>query len=79
MPDESPSAPAEMTDGIGLHLGIRELALTSTGVSYENINKTETVRKLEKKLRREHRRFSRMLENEKRGGATQGKNIEKQA
>ena len=78
MPDESPSAPAEMTDGIGLHLGIRELALTSTGVSYENINKTETVRKLEKKLRREHRRFSRMLENEKRGGATQGKNIEKQ-
>ena len=78
VPDESPSAPAEMTDGIGLHLGIRELALTSTGVSYENINKTEAVKKLEKKLRREHRRFSRKLENEKRGGATQGRNIEKQ-
>lgn len=36
----------DMTDGIGLRLGIRELALTSTGVSYENINKIEAVRKL---------------------------------
>lgn len=68
----------DMTDGIGLHPGIRELALTSTGVSYENINKTEAVRKLEKRLCREHRRFSRKLENEKHGGATLGRNIEKQ-
>lgn len=45
---------------------------------YSNINKTDAVRKLEKRLRREHRRFSRKPENEKQGGQTQGRNIEKQ-
>ena len=78
MPDKPTIAPAEMTDGIGLHLSIRELALTSTGIRFDNINKTDAVRKLEKRLRREHRLFSRKLENEKQGGQTQGRNIEKQ-
>lgn len=52
MPDKPTIAPAEMTDGIGLHLGIREPALTSTGIRFDNINKTDAVRKLEKRLRR---------------------------
>ena len=36
-------------DGIGIDLGIKDLAICSDDNSYKNINKTQTVKKLEKK------------------------------
>lgn len=65
-------------DGIGIDLGIKELAVCSDGKVYKNINKSATVKKLEKKLRREQRSLSRKYENLKKGKAAQGKNIQKQ-
>ena len=43
---------------VGVDVGIRELAVTSDGVFYENINKTASVRKVEKRLKRLQRRAS---------------------
>jgi putative transposase len=47
------------TDGIGVDLGIKELAYCSDGNVYQNINKSSRVRKLEKKKRRLQRNVSR--------------------
>lgn len=47
---------------LGIDLGIRELAVCSDGKKYKNINKTKRVRQLEKRLHREQRKLSRMLE-----------------
>ena len=63
---------------IGIDLGIKDLAICSDGNTYKNINKTAKVKKLEKKLKREQRKLSRKFENKKKGGTTQGKNIQKQ-
>lgn len=43
---------------IGIDVGIKELAVTSDGVFYQNINKTVSVRKAEKRLKRFQRRAS---------------------
>lgn len=64
-------------EGIGIDLGLKELAVVSNGKIYKNINKSARIRRLEKQLRREQRRLSRKYENLKKGGATQ-KNIQKQ-
>ena len=64
--------------GIGIDLGIKDFAVVSNGRTYRNINKSGTVKKLEKKLRREQRCLSRKYENLKKGEATQRKNIQKQ-
>ena len=63
--------------GIGIDLGIKDLAICSNGKTYSNINKTQEVKCLEKKLKREQRSLSRMYENLKKGESTQ-KNIQKQ-
>ena len=54
-------------DGIGIDLGIKDLAICSDGNTYKNINKTETVRKLEKRKRRLQRSISRKYEKNKDG------------
>ena len=64
-------------DGIGIDLGLKDLAIVSNGKTYKNINKSARVKKLEKKLRREQRGLSRKYENSKKGESTQ-KNIQKQ-
>ena len=64
-------------DGIGIDLGLKDLAIVSNGKTYKNINKSARVKKLEKKLRREQRCLSRKYENLKKGESTQ-KNIQKQ-
>ena len=64
-------------DGIGIDLGLKDLAIISNGVRYKNINKSVRIKKLEKKLCREQRCLSRKYENLKKGGSTQ-KNIQKQ-
>ena len=64
-------------DGIGIDLGLKELAIVSNGKTYKNINKSAGLKKLEKQLRREQRCLSRKYENLKKGESTQ-KNIQKQ-
>ena len=64
-------------DGIGIDLGLKDLAIVSNGETYKNINKSARIKKLEKKLRREQRCLSRKYENLKKGESTQ-KNIQKQ-
>lgn len=63
--------------GIGIDLGIKDLAICSDKQVFENINKSKEVKRLEKKLKREQRSLSRMYENNKKGESTQ-KNIQKQ-
>ena len=64
--------------GIGIDLGLKDFAIVSNGKAYKNINKSATLKKLEKKLIREQRSLSRKYENLKKGGSTQKRNIQKQ-
>ena len=69
------------TAGVGIDLGIKDLAIVSNGQSFKNINKSSKVKRLEKRLRREQRCLSRKYEfRKKKGGktATASANIEKQ-
>lgn len=45
-------------EGIGIDLGVKDLAITSDGNIYGNINKTKEVKRLEKKKRRLQRKLS---------------------
>ena len=65
-------------DGIGIDLGIKDLAVVSNGNTYKNINKSVKLKKLEKQLCREQRCLSRKYENLKKGEVTQRANIQKQ-
>ncbi len=55
-------------DGIGIDLGIKDLAICSSGHVYKNINKTSRVRRLKKKQHRLQRKISRKYEKNKKGG-----------
>ena len=59
-------------EGLGIDLGIKEFAVCSDGIKFKNINKTSTVKKVEKKLKREQRKLSRKYESLK----IRNKNIE---
>ncbi|MEQ6931643.1 RNA-guided endonuclease InsQ/TnpB family protein [Clostridium perfringens] len=71
-------------EGLGIDLGIKEFALCSDGIKFKNINKTSTVKKVEKKLKREQRKLSRKYESLKirnkkeKGGNVTRQNIQKQ-
>ena len=65
-------------DGIGIDLGLKDLAVVSNGNTYKNINKSAKLKKLEKQLCREQRCLSRKYENLKKGEVTQRANIQKQ-
>ena len=54
-------------EGIGIDLGIKDLAICSDNNTYENINKTQKVKKLEKRKRRLQRSISRRYEKNKKG------------
>ena len=68
----------ELSDGIGIDLGLKEFAVVSNGKTYKNINKSGKIKKLEKQLCREQRCLSRKYENLKKGETTQRANIQKQ-
>ena len=53
------------TSGLGIDLGIKNAAVCSNKVVFENINKTKRVKKLKKKLKREQRSLSRSIEYSK--------------
>ena len=56
-------------EGIGIDLGIKDLSICSDGNKYQNINKTQRVKKLEKRKRRLQRSISRKYEKNKKGGS----------
>lgn len=71
-----------ITEGVGVDLGVKELAIVSNGVVYPNVNKRKKVRKLEKKLKRLQRKASRGYEKLKNEGGEsrynkKGKNLKK--
>lgn len=63
--------------GIGIDLGLKEFATCSDGSIYQNINKTNNIKKIEKKIKREQRKLSRKIISIKKGESTQ-KNFVKQ-
>ena len=65
-------------EGIGIDLGLKDLAIISNGKTYKNINKSAKLKKLEKQLIRGQRSLSRKYENSKKGESTQRANIQKQ-
>ena len=80
---EMPEVKSEQPQGvgIGIDLGVKELAVMSDGTVKPNINKTPPVKQLTKKLRREQRRLSRKYEFKKKRDektAIYSANIERQ-
>lgn len=63
--EDSTTLPSK--EGIGIDLGIKDLAVCSDEHKYQNINKTQKVKKLEKKKRRLQRSVSRRYEKNKKG------------
>ena len=58
----------KLNEGIGIDLGVKDLAVCSDKNTYTNINKTQKVKKLEKKKRRLQRSVSRRYNKNKKGG-----------
>ena len=71
-------------EGVGIDLGIKYFSICSNGNKFKNINKTSTIKKVEKKLKREQRKLSRKYESLKirnkkeKGGNVTRQNIQKQ-
>ena len=63
------SATLPSNEGIGIDLGIKDLAICSDGNTYKNINKSQMVEKLEKRKRRLQRSISKKYEKNKKGGS----------
>lgn len=63
------SATLSSNEGIGIDLGIKDLAICSDGNTYKNINKSQKVKKLEKRKHRLQRSISRKYEKNKKGGS----------
>ena len=67
---EYPDCKERLSDeGVGIDLGIKDLAVCSDTNTYKNINKTRTVKKLEKRKRRLQRSVSRKYEKNRKGGS----------
>ena len=70
--------PARKQEGMGIDLGIKDLAICSDGTTEKNINKTQKIKKLEQKKRRVQRSIARKYEKNKKGESyCKTKNIEK--
>ena len=61
------NAGISINEGIGIDLGLKDLAICSDGHTYKNINKTNKVKKIEKIKRRLQRSISRKYNMNKRG------------
>ena len=77
---DSPKPTTLSNTGIGVDMGIKNLAIVSDGRVFENINKGSRIRKLEKSLKREQRRLSRKYESLKKSKKRRAtrQNIQKQ-
>ena len=56
-----------ISEGIGIDLGLKDLAICSDGNAYRNINKTNKVKKIERRKRRLQRSISRRYEKSRKG------------
>ena len=63
--DDNTALPSN--EGVGIDLGLKDLAICSDGNTYKNINKTQKIKKLEKRKRRLQRSISRRYEQNKKG------------
>ena len=74
---EFPDCKEKLNDnGIGIDLGIKDLAICSDNNIYKNINKSQTIKKLEKQQRRLQRSISRKYrQNKKKGKYCKTKNV----
>jgi putative transposase len=64
-------------EGIGVDLGLKDLAVTSTHIHFPNVNRTRRVKQTEKQLRRAQRMLSRRLRAWKaRGEHPSRKNVD---
>ena len=74
---ECPDSREELSEqGIGIDLGVKDLAVCSDNHTYKNINKSQTIKKLEKRKRRLQRSVSRKYEqNKKKGKYCKTKNV----
>ena len=70
-----PSVNSDPSEGIGIDLGIKDMAILNDGTSYGNVNKTARLRKLKKKHARDQRALSRKYV---RGADKQSNNYMKQ-
>ena len=68
---EDTEAVPSTNDGIGIDVGVKDLAICSTGQVFRNINKTSRVRRLKKKVRRLQRKISRKYIKNKKGESHQ--------
>jgi len=57
------------SEGIGVDLGVKDLAILDDSTKYKNINKSAKIRKLEKRKRRLQKSISRKYLNNKKGGS----------
>lgn len=65
--EESTAIPTSDGIGIGIDMGIKDLAICSDGKTYKNINPSKNIRKLKKKKRRLQRKISRKYFKNKKG------------
>ena len=65
--DVEGSAIIPTNEGIGIDLGLKDLAVCSDGNTYKNVNKTQKVKKVEKRKRRLQRSISRKYNMKKEG------------
>ena len=65
--DDTENTTFPSNEGVGIDLGIKDLAVCSDKNIYKNINKTQRVKKLEKKKRRLQRSVSRRYNKNKKG------------
>ena len=56
-------------EGIGIDVGIKDLSICSDRNTYKNINKSQKIKKLEKRKRRLQRSISSKYEKNKKGGS----------
>jgi putative transposase len=65
---EEPEKKEELTEEVlGIDVGVKDLAVCSNNMKFKNINKTKTIRKAEKHLRRLQRKVSRKYQMNKEG------------
>ena len=62
IPDEKIERPDLGTEGMGIDVGLKTTAVCSNGMTFENIERTDRVKKLKKQLRHAQRNLSRKYE-----------------
>ncbi|MCL2814221.1 MAG: transposase [Oscillospiraceae bacterium] len=74
--DEVQSDNVPTKEGIGVDLGLTDLAIVSNGEKFANINKTNKVKKMEKRRKRQQRKLSKKIKKIKKGEANKS-NVQK--